>query len=264
MRLYNKTALASVICLSLLLYGFSFESFAHHLWVEVSDFTPDSGRNISITLAYDHIFPAKDYMEDKNLKELYILDPAGHKIGIKKKTESEYIAEQLFKDKGTFLVIAAQKARFWTKTTEGYQSDHSKKGLQNVISCTNSLKFGKGIINLGKGMEKNLFHAVGHDLEIIPLNNPGILNPGDYMSIQLLFKGRPLSSSNVYATYMGFSTEKDTYAYTTKTNAEGTAKIKMLKQGVWLIVATHSDEYHDQDVCDTNKYSATLTFELKE
>ena len=263
MRLNNKKVIISIVCITLQLCGYSFKSFAHDLWIEASNFTPDPGQDVRIKLAYDHIFPAKDLMEDKNLKEIYMLDPGSKRIDIKKLSETEYEAVKPLKEKGAYLIVSAQKARFWTKTTEGYKSDQSKKGLKNVISCTNSLKFGKGIINSGKGEDKAIAKPIGHDLEIIPLVNPAAMHPGDALSIKILFKGKPLASSYVYATYMGFSEEKDTYAYTTKTNAEGDAKIKMLKQGIWLIATSSNEDYQDKNECDINKYSSTLTFEIK-
>ncbi|MGD9158620.1 MAG: DUF4198 domain-containing protein [Desulfobacteraceae bacterium] len=262
MREFNRIHFILVICLTLLC-GLFTKSSAHDIWIEADDFTPDSGKGISIKLAYDHRFPAIDILEEKNLKEIYMLDPASKKISIKKSSETEYKAIEPPKEKGAYLIAAAQNARFWTKTIEGYKSDQSRKALENVISCTYSLKFGKGIINLGTEDGKSLFHPVGHDLEIVPMANPAKLHPGEILPVQILLKGKPLASSFVYATYKGFSTEKDTYAFTTKTDSEGTAKIKILKRGIWLVATSYSEDYPDQGECDTSKYSATLTFELK-
>ncbi|MBC2696519.1 MAG: DUF4198 domain-containing protein, partial [Desulfobacteraceae bacterium] len=61
----------------------------------------------------------------------------------------------------------------------------------------------------------------------------------------------------------GFSTEKNTFAYATKTNKDGIAKIKILKSGVWLIATYYKEAYPDTEECDQYKLTSTLTFEVK-
>ncbi len=253
----------SGFCIVILIFcTFNLNCFAHDLWIEPDDFTPEKGKRLSMKLAYDHVFPAEDLIEDNNLKEVYLLTPGGKKMDIIKGKGAGYETSQVLKGQGAYLVVSAQKPRFWTKTIEGYKSDHSKKGLENVISCTYSIKFGKGIVNAGRGNDSSILKPVGHDLEIVPLVNSSALKPGDVMPVKLMFKGKPLASTYIHATYKGFSEEKDTYAYTTKTNADGEAKIKMLKKGQWLIATSYNEDYQDRSECDTIKFSATLTFEI--
>ncbi len=50
----------------------------------------------------------------------------------------------------------------------------------------------------------------------------------------ILFDGKPLSIG-VYATFDGFSTNPDTYAYFTETDEQGIAKVKIMHQGIWMV-----------------------------
>ena len=84
---------------------------------------------------------------------------------------------------------------------------------------------------------------------------------GGYMPVQVLFKGKPFSG-NLFATYAGFSTEKSTFAYATRTDKKGRAKIRILTPGVWMIKAGHEQAYPDDKICDVESYIATLTFEV--
>ena len=236
---------------------------AHDMWLEVRDYTPQTGEDITLTLAYDHYFPTRGFMDKENLEEIYILDQEGNKITIESYTDVEFKGDKPLRKEGTYVIAAKKKGGFFTKTTEGYKRGQSKKGLKNVIKCTYSAKYSKAIVNVGKAGGKTFSKVLGHDLEIVPLADPGALVQGDYLPIKVLLKGQPLTSNHVFATYMGFSTEKNTFAYATKTNKEGIAKIKMLQSGVWLLTTSYTEHYPDPAECDQYKFSSTLTFEIR-
>jgi len=263
MRIFAKRFGFLVISLTLVLGATCYQAGAHDMWLEVRDYTPQVGEEITLTLAYGHHFPARGFMAEEDLDEIYMLDPEGKKIGIKSFSEVEFKGEKSLKKEGTYLIVAKKKGGFSTKTTEGYKRGQSKKGLNNVITCTYSAKYSKAIVNVGKAGDKTFSKALGHELEIIPLADPGNLQEGDYLPIKVMFKGKPLSSTHVFGTYLGFSTEKNTFAYTTKTSKEGIAKIKMLKSGAWLITTSHIEDYPDPKECDQYKFGSALTFEVK-
>jgi len=252
-----------VISMTLILGAACHQAIAHDLWLQVRDFTPQVGEEISLTLGYGHYLPAREFMPKENLEEIYVLDQEGNKIGIKAYSDVEFKGEKTLKKKGTYVIVAKKKGGFSTKTTEGYKRGQTKKGLKNVIKCTYSAKYSKAIVNVGEAGGKIFSEILGHDLEIVPLADPGALAQGDYLPIKIMLKGKPLSSSHVFATYMGFSTEKNTFAYATKTDKKGIAKIKMLQSGVWLITTSHTEHYPDPGECDQYKLKSTLTFEIR-
>lgn len=236
---------------------------AHDLWLQIRDYTPEAGEEMTLTLGYGHYFPAREFMSSEDLEEIYMSDQTGKRIGIKRYSEVEFKGEKPLDQEGTYLVVARKKGGFFTKTTEGWQKGHSKEGLKDVIECTYSEKYTKAIVNVGKGGGKEFSKVLGHDLEIIPLTDPANLAEGDYLPVKITFKGKPLSYSHVFGTYSGFSTEKNTFAYATKTNKDGIAKIKILKSGVWLITTYYVDVYPDPKECDQYKFASSLTFEVK-
>jgi uncharacterized GH25 family protein len=249
---------------TLFIIGFSGTmASAHDMWIEVRDYTPHTGEEVTMTLGYGHYLPAREFLPQDYLDEIYVLNPKAKKIDVKKYSEVEYKVDAELKPAGSYLVVAAQKGRFWTKTTEGYQSGKSKKGLKDVISCTYSAKFGKAIVNMGKGGEGVISKPVGHELEIIPLKDPAALRVGDPLPVKILFREKPVKNHQVLATYVGFSRDKNTFAYATKTNAQGVAVIKMLSAGAWLVATHQKDSYPDISECDTYSLAASLTFEIQ-
>lgn len=263
MRIFTKQLQMLGLCIALVLGTTCYHASAHDLWLQVRDYTPQVGEGITLTLGYGHYLPSREFMPNKDLEEIYMLDPDGKKIGIKPYSDVEYRGEKPLKQEGTYLVVAKKKGVFFTKTTEGYKRGHTKKGLKNVISCTYFAKYSKAIVNVGKTGGKTCSKVLGHDLEIISLADPGVLTEGDSLPIKIIYKGKPLAYQPVYATYLGFSTEKNAFAYTTKTTPEGIARIKMLKSGIWLITTSHIEDYPDPKECDQYKFASTLTFEVK-
>jgi uncharacterized GH25 family protein len=236
---------------------------AHDMWIEVRDYTPPMGEEVTMTLGYDHYLPARNFLPKDYLDEIYLLDPKGKRIDVKRYSEVEYKADGNLNPAGNHLVVAAQKGRFWTKTTEGYQSGKSKKGLKDVISCTYSAKFGKAVVKVGDGAKGVISKPVGHELEIIPLKDPATLRIGDMLPVKVLFRGKPVLNHQVLATYVGFSRQKNTFAYATKTNKEGMAVIKILNDGAWLVTTHQKETYPDASECDYYKLAASLTFEIQ-
>ncbi len=235
---------------------------AHDMWIEVRDYTPAPGEEIAMTLAYDHHLPGREFLPKDRLQEIFLLRPDGSRAAIEGYSEVEYKAEATA-GTGSHLVVALQKGSFWTKTTEGYQSGKSKKDVKEAIACTYSAKSAKALVNVGAPAGEALSKPLGHDLEIVPLADPAALRGGDFLTIKVLFKGKPLGGADVVATYVGFSREKNTFAYATKSAADGTAKIRMATNGAWLVAAHYKEDYPDPAVCDQNSFAASLTFEIQ-
>lgn len=250
------------LVLFIILFSASF-ALAHDAWIEVRDYTPAPGEELTMVIANDHYFPARSFMSRENIDEFYLLTPDGRRLNTESYSDLEYKAAKSLTQQGAYLAVLNPKANFFTKTTEGYQRGKSKKGLKNVISCKYSAKFSKAVVNVGAGAGTLLFKPLGHDLEIVPLADPATLRGGDMMPIQVFYKGRPLGGTQVLATYIGFSREKNTFAYATKTAADGKANIRIATPGAWLVAVHNGEDYPDPEVCDENSFGASLTFEIQ-
>jgi len=236
---------------------------AHDMWVDVRDYTPAPGEEVTMVLAYGHHLPAHGFLPKESLDEIYLLDPKGNRMEIQAYSDVEYKSQKALAQEGAYMVVAARKGGFWTKTTDGYQPGKSKQGLKNVIGCTYSAKYSKAIVNIGAGTGDLLAKPLGHELEIVALADPARLRGGDMLPVKVLFRKKPLSGAQVLATYVGFSREKNTFAYATKTDASGMAKIRVATPGAWLVAVHHKDDYPNPAECDQYSFAATLTFEIQ-
>ncbi len=255
-----------ILGLAILLAGMiSSNAYAHYLWVNVDNYTPQSNEEFTISLGYGHHFPEDGSPEANKIERIYVISPTGEEIPLELKTEKEKGLVAPVKIKlekpGTYLVVVEKKSGFVTKTTEGYKYQ-SKKGLKGVIESYWSESSAKAIINVGQASNDSFQKAISERYQVIPLDDPGKLKEGDYLRVKVTLDDKPYSTW-AYATYAGFSSEKDTFAYTTRTDKEGIAKIKILKPGIWLIKANDKIPYPNPDEADVYSFTSALTFEIK-
>ncbi len=251
------------LCITTSLFIFFFllisNCYAHYPWIIVSNYNPDLGEPIRVLVGWGHRFPIDDFLNPSSIESLKVLNTR-----TKKSTSilgpDVIIKTDFTSTPGTYIIYGFRKPGFYTKTYEGGKRQ-SKKGLSNVIKCYYSNMYMKSIVNVGKS-KGEVNKKIGQKLEIIPLKNPINLKVGDYFPIKVLFKNKPYKGM-VYSTYMGFSCEKNVFAYTTSTDWSGNAKIKIIHPGIWMVKVANEEPYKDKEVCDVESYVSTLTFEVK-
>lgn len=255
----KKITITTALYLSLIGL-FCTQAQAHYPWINMDNYSPNTGASAHITIGWGHGYPLGGFLKMADLESIAIVGPDGKKAPMTAVSELEFEPKNGLSSPGAYLVAAKRKTGFYTKTTQGGKRQ-SKEGLNNVISCSRSHMSMKAIFTVGDGQGK-VDSKVGHPLEIIPLANPAELKAGDYLPVQVLLHGKPYND-RIFATYMGFSTEKDVFAYTSKTDRQGKGRIRILQPGIWLIKAEYKQPYPDQDVCDVESFIATLTLEVK-
>ena len=255
-----------ILGLAIFLVGMvSSNAYAHYLWVNVDNYSPKMDEEITISLGWGHHFPEDGLPAADKLERMYLISPDEKKIPLEIRPEGEKGLVGSVKVKlekpGTYLVVAEKKSGFVTKTTEGYKYQ-SKKGLKGVIKSSWSEGSAKAIINVSETSGNSFQKEISQRYQVIPVDEPGKLKEGDYLRVKVTLDDKPYSTL-VYATYAGFSTEKDTFAYTTRTSKEGIAKIKMLKSGIWLIKTSDEIPYPNAEEADVYSFTSTLTFGIK-
>jgi uncharacterized GH25 family protein len=253
---------------------------AHYTWLNATQYTlPEAGLRGRTVIYFGRgeIFPVHDFTDAKDLQRFYRVSPEGKQTEISP-GEGGFLATRVdLSQKGTYIIAAERKPSFGAAFLEGGKlrrlrepKDKLPKGAQ-ILESAFTVQSGKAIINVGEIESRNnhASRALGHELEIIPLKNPYQLTEGDYLPFQILFKGaplrRPASDLTIKATYAGFSTEEAVFAYTADLDANGVAKVKILRYGVWQILAIQNVEPSGEMTgkADKLEYSASLTFEVK-
>ncbi|GAB6163978.1 DUF4198 domain-containing protein [Desulfothermus naphthae] len=261
----NKTKML-VITSFMLLVGFvSAPVYAHYLWLTVDNYNPSPGQEIAINIGWGHKFPVDDQPRRKMVEKmkLVLVNPEGNKIPLRIRPKVNSGVEPIrvkLKDKGTYVVVLAVRT-FVSKTIEGYFYK-PKNELRNVLKSFWYEPVAKAIINVGTPEGNTYKKWLGYSLEILPLENPANLKEGEMLPVYCLLKGKP-TKAWIYATYAGFSNLRNTFAWTTQTDKDMIAKVKILKKGIWLVKTEELLPYKDPRKADNYKFISTLTFEIK-
>ena len=125
----------------------------------------------------------------------------------------------------------------------------------------------KSLIHVGETAEGDLYkQAIGQKLEILLLQNPYLMEPGDSLQVQILFEGKTLTDKRVTALH---GDGKQLVSMSTMhTNSEGIAEFTLDRAGFWLIRLVHilpCSERYEQGDCsyvDWESYWTSYSFQL--
>ncbi|MGB3605659.1 MAG: DUF4198 domain-containing protein [Psychroserpens sp.] len=100
--------------------------------------------------------------------------------------------------------------------------------------------------------------VVGHNFEIVLLQDPYKLNPGDWMSARVLFMGKPLADKAITARNR-IGNESPIFQYA-RTDVDGICSFKLERAGDWFIHATHMIPSRDKKDADWESFWTTFSF----
>lgn len=240
---------------------------AHNLWLGLDHYEHSIGGTATVFLYLAHSLPFADPAKPKKMETFFYLTPSGEKKTFNlKKPDSKSIFYEVgvplnLREEGTYLAAVAMKPVFVSVTPEG-RKRKSKKELPDAISCRYVQFSAKAIFHAGKPAGNAYKTVLGQTMEIVPQKDPGLIRVGDCLPVKILLCGKPLAGEFVYGTYVGFSTREE-YAYTTKTNHDGIAMIRITTPGIWWVKVPHKKPHEDKSECDVDQYAAILTFEVR-
>jgi len=251
-----KRGLQLVITLTFICWAAS--AGAHSMWLNMEGHLFAKGQPVTVDIGWGHKFPKDAELKAGMLREIVTIAPDGKRIPLQKISETrfEFVPQEL----GIYVITANVHPGFVSRTTQGYKMG-PKTGLDKVISCFHYDIRTSTSIRVENPTDVAV-SATGDPLEILPLANPFDLKIGADFPVRIRFNGKPLAGARVSATYAGFSEEPNAFAQTVETDKDGTAVIKIIHKGDWMISVTHEIPYPDPKECDTNKYNATMTFDV--
>ena len=167
-------------------------------------------------------------------------------------------ASKAFADDGGLLLAARYDNGFWTRLANGDTRNVTRRLVTGAQESLWSGKFAKALSGPGAPFGQIL----GHDLELVPLSDPGLVRPGDTLKLRVLFHGRPLPDADVERGD-GVTAVQESEIPKFKTDVEGIAAVPIVKTGAHLIVVDHRvSPSQTPDQADTDLYNATLWFRV--
>ncbi len=251
-----KKALQLVITLAVVCWTAS--AGAHSMWLNMDGHLFTKGQTVTVDIGWGHKFPKDGELKAGMLKEIVAIAPDGKRIPLNKTSESRFAFVP--EETGAYVIYANIHPGFVSRTTQGYKMV-PKTGLDKVIACFHYDIRTRTSIRVGDPANIAV-PGTGGPLEILSLENTFTLTTGADLPVKVLFNGKPISGARVCATYAGFSDKPNDFAQTVETAEDGIAVIKIAHKGDWMISVTHEIPYSNPKECDTNKYNATMTFDV--
>jgi len=104
--------------------------------------------------------------------------------------------------------------------------------------------------------------VVGHNFEIILLQNPYKLKKDDWIKAKVLFMGKPIKDKAITARNRK-GNELAIFQYS-RTDENGICSFKLEREGDWFFHSTHMIESPDKNDTDWESFWTTFSFGLKE
>jgi uncharacterized GH25 family protein len=132
------------------------------------------------------------------------------------------------------------------------------RGQEDAPGRERYTRFLKAIVQMGPRLDPVATQPLGQDLEIVPLSHPYGLVPGAILSVQVLFKGKPLAGRAVTAANR---LRSNVVKKTLRTDANGKVNFPIGRVGDWMVRLIHMEPSAESDV-EWRSYWANLTFSL--
>ena len=109
----------------------------------------------------------------------------------------------------------------------------------------------------GKKTDMTYAAVVGQRLELVPLNDPLLLSPGNSLGVKVLFEGKPLAGALLKAWH---KRSGQTVMVRATTGTDGTVAFDLPYAGPWMISVVHMVQVTGSPDTDWDSFWGNLTF----
>jgi uncharacterized GH25 family protein len=172
-------------------------------------------------------------------------------------------------ESGTYVLGASLRPREIELSAKDFNDYLAHDGIPDVLAArrrANQLdrparerysKHVKALLQVGDRRSDDYRTALEYPAELIPLNNPYTLRPGDWFRVRAMVDGHPLADQLIVAGGPG------TKVSSTRTDSSGEARVRIGIQGAWYVKFTHMRPSQGDTTIDYESKWATLTFGVR-
>ena len=246
-------------------------SWAHDFWLQAQPYYQETGQRVDISLHVGEDMVGDSLPNIPNwYKDFSYIDSSGR----------YEMAGQIGNDpaghftpdrQGLYMVGYQSRQEFVSLKPDKFNQYLTQEGLEKILAGRQKLQDSdkevreyyircvKSLIKVGQKLDSETYkQRFNYTLEIIPLANPYNLSRGDTLTVEILYRGKPVSNSLMVA----FTQQQPEKKQKIRTDEKGRADIKLDRNGHWLIKTVEMDRYPADDA-EWISYWASLTFELK-
>ncbi|AWW72946.1 hypothetical protein CD351_00740 [Erythrobacter sp. KY5] len=211
---------------------------AHSFWLQPEDHTPAAGEEVLIEFKVGDAGDVKDwglYWERIASLRLYSPDGVVDQQRAVRTTAADEVGSAVvsIRGEGTHILAFESNPSFSDLEAERFNRYVDHEGLRGIAAdrilrgTTDEngtelyARRAKTLLQVGERHTRNATRAIGHVLEIVPLQNPFSLEPGEPLDLQVFFRGEPLEGAMLSAVPLGVTAKYQTFL----TSADGVVRV---------------------------------------
>ena len=246
--------------------------YAHTLWIQSSRYKVKRGLAKPMFFGWGHYLPLDDVISGNKLRYIKVFDPMGRSREIavmEEKSLHSYLIK--YDQVGTYCLAAETKPGYYTVYRDKDGKIHHATKPKSALSEAEDITLSNLTLQSAKAYvvcEEPYDHVpspVGFLLELLPLQDPTKLKPGDELPLEVFFKGKRFEGKGKWvATYNGYSTAGEDYFHKETEVEGGKFAVPITRPGIWFVRFSFKQEATGEEAlrCNHLNYKTTLVFQV--
>jgi uncharacterized GH25 family protein len=229
----KKLCCVLIVCLFVAAFAFGHETFVIPGDSQKEHKAGDTAQLIGIS---SHYFAVGEEIEPPDSVEMHVYKNGakGPNLPLEANTDRVwYEANYRLTDDTPVIAVFRSIGGFYSIMTDGSYADGNRRQVmeenpgKTVQVSRYFTKWAKLYLNPNRS-DRSFDAPLGHDIEIIPLNNPAGLRRNSNLKLRVLYKGQPYANAEVKAThdYYDYHT-MDAWAKTARTDGKGEVSFRL-------------------------------------
>jgi uncharacterized GH25 family protein len=251
---------------------FAFPAFAHDYWVVPAELIVPGDRDVAISLFVGDDFVAEEEkrFERSRFLRLSHLHARTTEDLMDLAVDGALPMLRLpLRGSGGHLLLVDRNVSHVELEPQKFEEYLRHEGLMGVLDQRARLgesgrpgrerysRYLKALVQVGSARDETFGVTARQTLELVPESNPVFVDPGDALTVRVLFQDKPLSNARVEA----FSRNgADVRGAIYTTDPTGRVRILMDRRGVWLIRMVHMVRCEDCSDANWESFWASYTF----
>jgi len=242
---------------------------AHDFWIVPASFHPEVGTEVGLSLRVGEHFRGEPVLLDrKKIERFFAVGPSGES-SITPRPGADPAGFVRIEAPGVWIAAYRSRPSSISLAAEPFERYLAEEGLERIIDLRAKRgesgkrsqeiysRCAKSILSAGTGV-KGGDRPLGLTLELVADENPSVLQPGQELSVRLLYEGNPLSAALVVA----MNRDEPDKRLAARSDSDGRATFRLARAGPWLIKAVHMVPAPPETRADWESLWASLTFEV--
>jgi hypothetical protein len=244
---------------------------AHDFWIVPGTFTPEVGATVAVGLRVGERFRGEPALvQRKQVERFFAIGPTRESL-VTVRQGSEPAGFVRIGAPGLWIIGYRSRPSAVSLPAEQFERYLSEEGLERISELRAARgesglaareifsRCAKSLLSAGPGA-KGHDRQLGLTLELVAEDNPYAVQPGQELSVRLLYEGRPLPDALVVA----LNSDEPDKRLAARSDSEGRARFRFGRAGRWLIKAVHMIPAPPDALADWESLWASVTFEIHE